>query len=82
LLREDIPSLIREVKNRVTETFDDRGELARVLKRGELGEEVDSLDDKLSFWGTRFRVNLSMLYTNLGTLTIFVSEQSFGGYPD
>ncbi|KAJ7346966.1 ankyrin repeat-containing domain protein [Mycena albidolilacea] len=49
--------LIREVQNRVTETFDDRGELARVLKRGELGEEVDSLDDKLSFWGTRFRNN-------------------------
>ncbi|KAF8199794.1 hypothetical protein K438DRAFT_2112069 [Mycena galopus ATCC 62051] len=49
--------LLTEVQNRVTETFNDRGKLVRVIKRGELGGELDSLGEKLSFWGTRFRSN-------------------------
>jgi hypothetical protein len=30
--------------------------LVRVVKRGELGGELDSLDQKLDFFGARFRV--------------------------
>ncbi|KAJ7850773.1 hypothetical protein B0H14DRAFT_2581764 [Mycena olivaceomarginata] len=38
-------------------TFDDRGLSLRVLQRGELGAEMERLDEKLIAFGTRFRTN-------------------------
>jgi hypothetical protein len=72
VLKENIRSLITDVQNRITE---DRGKFVRILKRGELGGEVDSLNDKLSFWGTRFRVNLFMLYNHLVILTVLQNNR-------
>jgi hypothetical protein len=52
--------------------FDDRGGFIRIVKRGELGAGLDSLDRSLDSFGTRFRVNnlLSIIYQRFFTIPL------------
>jgi hypothetical protein len=47
--------LLEEARN-LTIASDQRGGFSRIFKREELGGELDSLDKKLDFFGSRFRV--------------------------
>ncbi|KAJ7692540.1 ankyrin repeat-containing domain protein [Mycena rosella] len=53
---EEYMGLLEEARN-LTIASDQRGGFSRIFKREELGDELDSLDKKLDFFGTRFRNN-------------------------
>ncbi|KAJ7071594.1 ankyrin repeat-containing domain protein [Mycena amicta] len=53
---EEYMGLLEEAR-KLTIASDEHGRFIRILKREELGGELDSLDKKLDFFGTRFRSN-------------------------
>ncbi|KAJ7704127.1 hypothetical protein B0H14DRAFT_3173190 [Mycena olivaceomarginata] len=68
---DEYMALLKEVRDSII-AFDDRRGPIRVLKREELGEAFDSLDQKITFFGNRFGASTPILFnapTHLTTTT-------------
>ncbi|KAJ7815123.1 hypothetical protein B0H13DRAFT_2138833, partial [Mycena leptocephala] len=71
---EEYTGLLKEARELIG-AFDDRGGFIRIVKRGELGAGLDSLDRSLDSFGTRFRNNrLVDIQISLGTVAEHVSK--------